>query len=131
MKLKFKVGLFVFIYVFVGLFVEDAQAASFFDICRRETPQEVESAIKAGADVNAKDESGLTALMYAARFNDNPEVIQVLVKNGADVNAKNKNSETALRLATVYNSNPEVITALRVAVGVGGIPKVIMFTQPT
>jgi len=44
------------------------------------TPQEVEAAIQAGADVNAKDGGGMTPLMYAAQYNNNSEVLNVLIK---------------------------------------------------
>ena len=43
--------------------------------------------LKAGADVNQKDEAGRTPLMFAVR--DNPKVVSALVEAGADVNEKN------------------------------------------
>lgn len=76
------------------------------------TLEEVEELIRKGADVNAKNEEGRTALMYAAEFNKNPEVIKVLLTNGADVNAKDKDGETALMSAVAFNKNPEVIQVL-------------------
>ena len=62
--------------------------ADFIKLCRTGTAQQVEQAIKAGANVNAKDKD-VTALMFAAKNNPNPEVITVLVKAGANLNAKN------------------------------------------
>ena len=48
-----------------------------------------------GADLNAKDEDGLTALMMAARWG-NLDVVKYLVEHGADVNAKGEDGRTAL-----------------------------------
>jgi uncharacterized protein len=51
-----------------------------------------------GADVNARDCDGDTALMLAAE-RGHIELVKVLLKNGADVNAENLNGETALMRA--------------------------------
>ena len=50
--------------------------------------------LQAGADVNAKDRDGNTALILAAA--ENPTVVSVLLKAGADVNAKDRDGNTAL-----------------------------------
>lgn len=47
--------------------------------------EEIKVLIDAGADVNAKDKDGMTALMYAAKDNDNPEVIKAIIDAGAVV----------------------------------------------
>jgi serine/threonine-protein phosphatase 6 regulatory ankyrin repeat subunit A/serine/threonine-protein phosphatase 6 regulatory ankyrin repeat subunit B len=53
-----------------------------------------------GANANAKDENGYTALMSASS-NDNLEICQLLINHGADVNAKNDYGWTVLiRAAT-------------------------------
>ena len=50
--------------------------------------QLVKMSIKAGADVNTKDElGGITALMDASRY-DSPEIVRILLDAGADVNAR-------------------------------------------
>ena len=51
-----------------------------------------------GADVNAKDHDGNTALHHAAARGDN-EVILYLVSKGADVKAVNRSGETTLDMA--------------------------------
>jgi ankyrin repeat protein len=51
----------------------------------------------AGADVNAKADTGATALMLAAGAGKT-EVVQTLLSNGADVNTR-ANGKTALMLA--------------------------------
>ncbi|MCL2011046.1 MAG: ankyrin repeat domain-containing protein [Synergistaceae bacterium] len=83
-------------------------AEIFIKMCRKDALQQVEAAIKAGADVNAKGysdyrESVLTPLMSAAS-NDNPEVLSALIQAGADVNTKSDGGWTALMLAASDNA---------------------------
>ena len=55
----------------------------------------VKAYIDAGADVNAKDIDGGTALMCVVALG-RLNVVKELIKAGADVNAKNNEGETAL-----------------------------------
>ena len=49
--------------------------------------QSLEELIAAGADVNSRDDNGITPLMYAASFpGDKNEMVQILTKAGANVN---------------------------------------------
>ena len=84
----------------------------FFNLCESGTPQQIEAAIQAGADVNAQNNGDVTPLMVAASNNNNPEVLKVLIQAGADVNAYEKFGETALTMAAQYNNNPEVVSLL-------------------
>ena len=71
--------------------------------------------IKAGADVNSRDNRGNTALMYTYSNNNKPnniEIIALLLKAGADINAKNDFGETALTNAAKFCLNSDVIIAL-------------------
>jgi ankyrin repeat protein len=69
--------------------------------------------LKAGADVNAKGEAGLTPLMKAVWMDTSPEVITFLFKAGADVNAKGEGGMTPLMWAAKsYYANPEVLITL-------------------
>ena len=65
-----------------------------------------------GADVQARDASGSTALMWAA-FNDagDPLMVEELLRLGVDPNAKNQAGETALTWAA-RRGNTRVVTAL-------------------
>ena len=51
--------------------------------------------IDAGADVNAKEEDGWTALMWASRYG-RTETVNLLIDAGADINIKNELGWTAL-----------------------------------
>jgi ankyrin repeat protein len=86
----------------------------FLELCEEGAYQEIEAAIKNGANVNATGNDGYTALMVAALYSENPEAIRILIENGADVNAANNYGNTALILALAgwKNSNPEVIRIL-------------------
>ena len=94
-----------------------ASEEDFFTLCGSGTPQKVEAAIKAGADVNETSEIGWwTPLMLAAEHNENPDVLSVLIQAGADVNAKNpKEDSTPLMDAARCNKNPEVLSVLILA----------------
>ena len=63
----------------------------------------VKTLIEKGADVNAKDELEITALMWASAWG-RTEVAKLLIKNNADVNAKDSNGWTALMKASVNNN---------------------------
>lgn len=65
--------------------------------------------IMSGADINAIDKEGWTALMFAVRFQKNPEVTRTLLSFGASSIIKNKYGISALQLAAGYSDNPEVI----------------------
>ena len=58
----------------------------------------VKALVKAGADVNAKESAGWTALHYAGLCGSK-DIVQALVIAGADVNATNNDGLTALQLA--------------------------------
>lgn len=57
--------------------------------------EKVKLLLEKGADVDAKDNSGNTALIYAA-VNGHIETVKILVEKGADVNAEDKDGLTAL-----------------------------------
>jgi ankyrin repeat protein len=58
--------------------------------------------IEMGANVNAMDEYGYTALMSAALYNQKA-MCELLISKGAHVNAQRVNGETALMIAAEWN----------------------------
>jgi len=65
-----------------------------------------------GADVNAQNEDGDTALMFAAG-NGHIEIVQELLAKGADVNAKDRYGKTALMWADqVFQGNENIVQLL-------------------
>ncbi len=78
-------------------------------------PEKVRLLIKAGADVNARAESGYNALTVAARYHGNAEVVRLLLKETAKVkaekNVKVKNNASALFFAAA-NGDVEMARAL-------------------
>ena len=75
----------------------EADRALFDAVKRRGNIEAVKQAIAAGADVNAKDDEGLTPLHYAAYYS-HKETVELLITEGADLNAKSY-GETPLDLA--------------------------------
>jgi len=55
--------------------------------------------IDAGADVDARNEAGSTALVLAASFRDYEDVVELLISKGADVNATDSRGRTPLMAA--------------------------------
>ena len=68
--------------------------------------------VKEGADINAQDELGRSALIMAIDLDyANPDWLEFLIASGINVNLQNKDGDTALDLAR-YNSNQEAIDLL-------------------
>jgi len=73
----------------------------------------VQRLLASGSDVNARDQSGQTALIIACRTpHVPPELVKALLAAGADVNTRSRNDYTALSWATT-RGNAEVIRLLR------------------
>jgi len=84
---------------------------AFIELCKTASLAEVQAAIDAGRDVNARNAEGRSPLLEAASHNPSPETITALLESGADVNARDKYGLTPLRRAAP-DAGPEVIQAL-------------------
>ena len=51
---------------------------------------DVSRCLRAGANVNARDEDGLTPLHAATAFSKTPAIVDALLKGGANVNARDR-----------------------------------------
>lgn len=90
-----------------------ALAVTFWDAVATQSAAVVQTFIEAGADLDAVDEAGLTAIFHAAKRNPDPEVIDVLVEAGADVTGvAGWDYRTPLSYAAQYNPEPLVSDAL-------------------
>ena len=84
----------------------------FLELCKDGTPGDIERAIKAGANLEARNEYGETPLLVAIEHNENSGVVAVLIEGGADMNAKDENGETALITATENREDTDVLMML-------------------
>ena len=71
---------------------------------------QVINVIMNGADINIKNENGITPLMYASK-NGSLDIVSELVYLGADLDIRNDNGETALIIA-VQNGHVKIATNL-------------------
>ena len=78
---------------------------AFINLCMTATAQQVKAAITNGANVNAANSKGRTALMLATLKNPHPEVIDLLLDSGANPNVKSKKGVTA---AEYSHHNPNL-----------------------
>ena len=96
-----------------ALVVSCKKADLLFEAVSNNNTKEVDRLIKAGADVNATDDYGETALMWAAWY-DAADAAKMLIEAGADVNARDKGGKTALIIAEDHNAK-DVMALLKAA----------------
>lgn len=90
---------------------------------QEENRADVEKLLQQGADPNAKDKSGNTALIYALNFG-NDEVAQTLIEHGADGNIEDKSGENAAWLAASLFYCPNALELMiKKGVKVTGVDK--------
>jgi len=67
-------------------------------------PEIIKKLIDAGAEINAKDRGGKTALMYACVLRSATESVELLLESGADVNIESWHGDTAYSIASAINN---------------------------
>lgn len=72
----------------------------------------IEDLLYSGAQIDAVDKDGWTALMYAARFQKDADVTKLLLYRGADRSIRNKYGITPLMLSAGFSENPDVVSIL-------------------
>ena len=70
--------------------------SDFRELCKEGSLQQINEAIRNGANVNARNNDGFTPLMFAAVRNPNPEITKALIDGGAKVDARDAKGYTAL-----------------------------------
>ena len=83
---------------------------SFYGYSFSESVEVVKFLIDNGADVNLKNNGGMTALMSASDVSH--ELIELLIKSGARVNEVDDNGKSALMYAIISSSDIEVVKFL-------------------
>ena len=79
---------------------------------RTATVETVAACVADAGFVDARDEDGLTPLLWAARYSGDHAVVKALVSAGADVNARAQDGGTPLHLAVRFNENVAVMKML-------------------
>jgi len=96
-KLKLFFPVLIFIVMLAPVLCLADPADQLTDAAMGNDIQKVNELIAKGADVNAKNHYGLTALECAV-WNAHTELVKLLIKKGADVNEKLNNNETAMSI---------------------------------
>jgi uncharacterized protein len=95
------------------LLCASAHATDFLALVRVGSLQEVQQALRAGADVKARDADGMTALLWACSIDGRgEEVVSALLKAGAGVNDKSKTDLTPLMAAALKERNLGIVGLL-------------------
>lgn len=71
----------------------------------------IKELLSEGADINAQNDTGMTALMWASSWG-NGEVIEILLRGGTDVNLRKWDGSTALMYASADDHEEAVKTLL-------------------
>lgn len=91
--------------------ITDPEFSALMSAAMRNDTAVITRMLTEGAEVNARDQRGRTALMYSCR---NPDTLKVLLAAGADPNVKDRNGNTALMYAA-WSCTYDSVTALLAA----------------
>ena len=82
----------------------------FLRLCMSGTEEEISRAISAGVNINVRNRTQATALMFAAQKNT-ADAVDILINAGLDIDAQDIHGNTALIYAASYN-NDDVVDML-------------------
>jgi ankyrin repeat protein len=91
---------------------EPSEDDKFLQSCNAGIAQQVEEALKSGANINVKADYGLTGLMFASAFHPDLEIVITLLENGAFINAENDFGVTVLMYAAWATTDPKIVDVL-------------------
>lgn len=100
------------------VFIENANArdlngrTKLMSAAKKGDLERIENLLYSGADINARDNDGWSALMFAARFCPDAEVVRTLIRRGADTEQKNNYGVSALKLASGFSQTPVIVSML-------------------
>jgi len=89
------------------VFLKKMKEEQVFCACMNSNPEILETLIQQGYDVNTKDCTETSALMFAANTNDNPTIIKMLLYYGASWENHDDNGRNVLHHAAA-NQNPAI-----------------------
>jgi ankyrin repeat protein/CHAT domain-containing protein len=103
------VSIIILIITLVTAFASDIDS-QLIEVAITGDTETIKFLIDNGADVNAKDKNGYTALMVAVKH-DHIELVKLLIDKGVDVNVKHKGNKTAL-MSAAKRGNTETVKLL-------------------
>ncbi len=93
--------MYTYIYVYVHYICRTHQDSPFFSWVKQGDTAKVRSALTAGQDPNAVDDTGMTPLLWATD-REHIDIVQTLLEAGSNVNAQDWEGSSALHYGTVY-----------------------------
>ena len=113
MRLTFVITILFF--SLMSAFTYASNDTDFIEAVPKGNIQSVMALLEKGADVNAKNEYGLTAL-YLASQKGHTEIVKLLLGKRSDVNAKDRNVATASNMASQQGHTKTTIQAVRLEI---------------
>jgi ankyrin repeat protein len=112
-------------------FDADSYSRALLEVAVYADPQAIKFMLDHGADVNARDEDGRTALIFAANSNGVPlKTVKLLMDRGADVNAKTSEGWTPLYVAELHGETPVVEALRKAGAKPAGDPPPLLHAEP-
>ncbi len=102
----------LFAFKVLPLGPKEPEVPNLFVVLQQNDPAAVIAAVEAGADLHARNEAGLTPLMYAISGGAGTDMIETLLQAGANINDQAASGTSALMLAAGMGTPAQVIYLL-------------------